>query len=223
MAATVVDALVVSLGLDSKNFQQGMAQAVQSLAALTKQSTQVNLALNQTGTVATRTASTMQAQGKVAGEFFGQIKNQALSLIGVLLGGRSILGFAEHATTSLAAMGRAARNTGDSLQSLATFRNAIAATGGNADAAAASRQKLADSLKEIETTGKSANMIGLAQTIGIHTSDTPDQTLQRIIDYAEKYKSDPRLVRQRLGEAGVDDSTINFALLGKVEAEKQLA
>jgi hypothetical protein len=70
--ATVVDALVVTLGLDAKGFKKGTEETEKSLKA--------------TASASVRFAKEMEASGKQAAQVFSAIKMEALGLIGVLSG-----------------------------------------------------------------------------------------------------------------------------------------
>lgn len=69
---TVVNSLIVTLGLDASNFTKGQKEAADALIKTRQQSA--------------RTAKEMSADGSTAAEYFTKVKTEALSLIGILVG-----------------------------------------------------------------------------------------------------------------------------------------
>ena len=69
--ATVIDALVVTLGLDSSGFKKGQKETQDGLSKTRKEAEQ--------------TAKDMEAYGKRASSFFGSIRTELLALVGVTL------------------------------------------------------------------------------------------------------------------------------------------
>jgi hypothetical protein len=218
---TIIDSLVVTLGLDAKNFSTGMAQTAAALKATKDAAGTTGTALRATSDTARRTATEMQSQGKVAGEFFSTIKNQALGLLTVLIGGKGIESMVRDTTTSLAIMGRAAQNIGISVPELAQFRNTIEANGGSAEAAAASLQKLSDEMATLKATGKNAIMPGL-QAIGGSQGDTAIQTYMKFVKYVADHPADIGHSRFVGHQLGLDEGSINEALKGTVQVTKDL-
>lgn len=207
---TVVDALVVTLGLDATAFKKGMAD--------------VNKSLKDTRDDAGRTGKEMEARGKQAGAFFGSIKNEAIGLFATLLGSAGVIQFARTATAELSALGRAALNIGVSAQDLMAFKNAVAANGGSADQAAASFQGLADAMQRWKTLGQlSGSMMGAMSTIGGRADDTAMDIYRKFAEYADRNKGNRqqnRLIGQLLG---LDEGSINLALQGLSKVDKELA
>lgn len=208
MPATVIDRLVVSLGLDTTEFDKGSAHAVQQFKT--------------TGESAHRVAKEMEEKGKVAAEFFSKIKEQALGLMAVLIGGHGLEEIVRDTVTSLAALGRAAQNIGVAVPELAAFRNIIEANGGSADEAQGSFQRLADSMAELKATGTTAILPGL-QMIGGVRGENAMQTYMRFVEFAAQHKNDIGLTRLVGHRLGLDEGSINEALKGTVQVAKDLA
>jgi hypothetical protein len=76
MSATVIDALVVSLGLNAQNFLSGSRAVANSLRSTSNQATQ--------------TAKEMEARGAQAAQFFSKIRNEALAMLAVFTAGVGI-------------------------------------------------------------------------------------------------------------------------------------
>ncbi|ALX93942.1 hypothetical protein AV650_10440 [Serratia fonticola] len=68
---TVIDALVITLGLDPSDFKRGSKEMTEEMKKQKKESEKL--------------AKDMEAAGKKAASFFGSIKNELLALAGVTL------------------------------------------------------------------------------------------------------------------------------------------
>ncbi len=139
--ATVVDSLIVTLGLDPKGFTQGRKQAVQDLI--------------DTRTQANRIAKDVESSGKRASAFFSQIRNQALLLFATLAGGKGLKQFISDVTNGDAALGRMALVAGTTTEALSRWKGVAAATGGSAEGVASSINGLNQSLVRLSLTGES--------------------------------------------------------------------
>jgi len=138
---TVVDSLIVTLGLDPSGFTQGSKQAAEALLKTRNQSATV--------------AKEMEASGKRAAAFFSQLRNQALLLFAVLAGGRGLKQFISDTTASSAALGKMAVYAGATVEQLSKWRGIATATGGSADGVASSINGLNQALVRLSLTGES--------------------------------------------------------------------
>jgi muramidase (phage lysozyme) len=199
--ATVVDALTVTLGLDASAFNAGQAQARASLKS--------------TSDAATRTAKEMEAEGARAAQFFSQIKNEALSLVAVLLGGRGFEAFARDTTRSLADLGRQALNIGEAAPAVEAFAMAIERMGGNAASARGVLQNFSQAQADFVNFGKGNFGVDMA-LIGGNLDTTPLEAIQKFMAYIERERNKPGGI-QRINAInrevfGLDESTMNALL-----------
>lgn len=210
--ATVIDALVVQLGLDSKQFQQGIA----------KLNIDLKVAVDNTN----QSAKKIEASGKQAAQFFSRLRNEALMFFGVLTGARSIKQFVENITASDANLGRLAKTLNMSVEDLSAWTSAVQRSGGSADAAAGTLSSLEDNLQELATTGHSSLLpffasMGIAMLDSNHKARPLKDILLDIAKWAEG--KDPAMVTQRLRSMGFDQGTINMLLKGKDAVQGLLA
>lgn len=160
---TLIDSLVVSLGLDPAKFNQGQKDA---LAAFKK-----------TEAEATKTAKEMEARGTQAAQFFGKVKAQALSLAAVLLGGLGLTAFTKNVTASDQAVGRLAKNLDISTKELSAWEGVAKRFGSSAediDAAFRATQQLVQSIKHGEVPADQVNWLSRA---GVDMSRFLDDTV----------------------------------------------
>lgn len=116
--ANVIDALVVTLGLDAKGYTTGQKQA--------------SKALKDTGSEASRVAKDMEAKGKQAAMFFSKLRNEALGLLAIFTAGVGIKNFVVDTVTSSASLGRLSENLGLATEKLSAYRLANQLAGGTA-------------------------------------------------------------------------------------------
>lgn len=105
---TIVDSLIVTLGLDDSKFTAGQKMAIGFLRKTESESKE--------------TAKRMEANGKQAAEFFTTVKQSALSLATVLLGGMGVKKFTEYVVTSDRAVGRLSANLELSIEQLSAWQ-----------------------------------------------------------------------------------------------------
>lgn len=117
--ATIIDALVVTLGLDSSGFKKGQKE--------------VGDGLNKTKKEAESTAKDMEAAGKRASSFFGSIRTELLALVGVTLSAQGIKTFITSMTSDLMRLGIESRALDISAKSLDGWERAASAAGSSAE------------------------------------------------------------------------------------------
>lgn len=200
MTQTVVDALVVTLGLDPSGFTKGQKEAAESLI--------------KTRDNANAVAKEMAAKGKQAAEFFSTVKNEALGLIGVLLGAQGLDSFIRSTTKSIVEMGNAARNIGMPIGELNAFGMMVERHGGNAAAAAASFQKLTDAANNFAILGGSSQYASVMGMLGLNPGAKGTDVYSALLKYASEHNNargiqETRTYGQMLG---LDEGTLNTLL-----------
>ncbi len=208
---TLVDSLVVSLGLDSSGFTAGQKRVVADLRT--------------TEEAATRSAKTMQTEGARAAEYFTQIKNEALSLIGVLIGGKGLESFIKDQTRSLSELGRAAVNIGESARDLSAFTAAIERNGGSAQSARDSMLGYANAIERFKVFGD-ATVLQFLNPIGATVQDSPLQAYMKFVKYVEEHKNTAggaqliNLIGHGLGyDQGLINATLQMGTVAKYQQE----
>ena len=197
MTGTVIDSLVVTLGLDPSDFTKGQKAAAESLIK-TRDSAGV-------------VAKDMEAKGKQAAAFFSQVKNEALGLIGVLLGAQGLESFVRQTTTSLVGMGNAARNIGMPIGELAAFGMMVERHGGSAQAATASFQKLTDAANNFAILGQGSQYASVMTMLGLNPGAKGIDVYSSLLKYASE-NNNPRGVQMTRvwGQMlGLDEGTMN--------------
>lgn len=196
---TVIDALVVTLGLNAKGFTQGAKTAQQ--------------AFRTTGAQATETAKNIEANGKQAALFFSKLRNEALTFFAVFTAGAGIKDFISSTITGSAGLGRMAQNLDMSTRELNAWQKAAERAGGTAEG-------ITSQLKESQS--ESARYaIGLTpSTIQAFAKYGGDFTafksgnaylLERSRIISEIYKTSPARAQLAAQELGISEQ--NFDLI----------
>jgi hypothetical protein len=202
IVATVIDALVVTLGLDPAQYKRGQADAKKSIKA--------------TSDEAARAAKEMEARGQQAALFFTKIRNEALALFAVFTAGMGLKNFTEHTILSTAALGRMSENLGMSAKDLAEWQLAAKNAGGTAEGITAA---LLDSQKEVakfKLTGVTEGINKFLQ-YGGKASDLKDGNtylLARARIISNLAKADPGRAQLVASQMGITPAEYNFLKQG---------
>lgn len=197
---TLIDSLVVSVGLDPTPFQKGTQEVQKSLKT--------------TADSASRYGRQMESDGARAAQYFSKIKIEALGLAGVFLGTAGIGAVVKNLSGSVAELGRSAVNIGVALPALDAFRSAIARNGGDAQAATASLQGYANAIERFKLQGD-ASVLQYLSPLGASVSDDPLEVYKKFQKYVENHKNQKdgaQLINFEGAGLGYDQGTINAAI-----------
>lgn len=194
----VIDELIVTLGLDPKQFNQAQKDALAGF--------------KRTRDEAHKTAVDMEAEGRRAGQFYGNIKKEAVGAIAVIVGANSLKQWTATTVNSLAAVGRAAKSMGLNVSELAAFRNMIERSGGDADEATASFRNLTQEMERFRVTGQSAMLPALSK-IGARREDSALTVYEKFAGWAQG--KDAKLVTYQGQQLGLDEASILKAMQGR--------
>lgn len=209
--ATVIDSLVVTLGLDPKAFKAGSAQARTDLKA--------------TSTEAEKTAKEMQASGKVAAEFFSKIRNEALALLAVFTAGVGIKNFVENTIVGAASLGRLSQNLGMSTERLSAWQRVAEDAGGTAEGMTAQLKESQKTISQFKV-GQSSESLQWFFRMGGKTSDLKDGNtylLARSKIISDIFKVDPGRAQLVASQMGISEDQFNLLKQGPTAVQAQVA
>lgn len=228
MATTIVDALVVTLGLDLSGFKKGKQEAAKITSEMTKEQIK---ALKASETAAKKAAKEQEEANKRAKESFTKLRNEVLALAAVFTGGMGIKNFIEETIGSAANLGFMSKNLQMSTTDLAAWQNAARRAGSSAEgitaALSASQQEVAkfkigqvsEGVQQFFRWGGSVNDL----------KDGNTYLLARARIVQNMYRTDPGRARLVAQQMGVSESEFNFirqgpaAILALVDAQKKNA
>jgi hypothetical protein len=116
---TIIDSLVVTLGLDPSKFKAGSAQA--------------RTALKQTKDEGEATGKALEQAGKRGADGLAQIKREALAILGIFTAGLGITSFIKNTIGDTARLGRSANDLNMNTKALAQWQLAARKAGGTAE------------------------------------------------------------------------------------------
>ena len=182
MGMTVVDALVVTLGLDAAAFKRGKAEASQATKKLTAEEA--------------RAAKEIEDRNKRAAESFKSLRREVLALVALFTAGLGIKGLADFTGDTIKgaiATGQLSRELGmvpGQLRAVEKSFDRLGASAGDADEALKSIQEQAAKLKSGEFDNRLQAYALNASRAGVSASledvNDPIKKLQRDAEIAQK-------------------------------------
>lgn len=211
--ATIIDALLVTLGLDASSYKKGQGEAKESL--------------RKTKDEATKTAKEIELRGKQAAAFFTKLRNEAVALWAVFSAGRGLKDFARDITSTDAATGRLAKNLNISVSALTEWRGAVERAGGTSDGLDGTLEKLTTEFETYRQGGPISDMIVELGRLGVTLGDGQGhlRALPDILKDAGEALSHFGVVERnvRARRLGLDQGTTNLIGGGRVATEQELA
>lgn len=182
--ATIIDALVVTLGLDAAGFKKGQAEVEGGLDDTRKQAEQ--------------TAKDMEAAGKRAASFFGSIRTELLALVGVTLSVQGFKNFITGMTDNLQQLAINSQSLDMSAKSLDGWQRAAEAAGSSAEKITGTLSGFQNVLTQIRTGGGQDNPLfaALSSFAGAtganfdYQNDNSEEVMRKIADNWGKLSKD---------------------------------
>lgn len=207
MAATVIDALLVTLGLDTSQFRKGQQEVSDDLKKQRED--------------AKNTAKEMADQGKKAASFFSSIKTELLALTGVTVTAGGLMSFVKSTTSGLMDLSIQSKALGLSARELDGWSKSAEAAGSSAEKISASLQGFQGAIQGARVGDYSSSIFGGLAQLNALTGQNFDvwgqdaSSLAKTSLDALRKISDPNLRRQVGLSLGFDDATLQRNQEGK--------
>ncbi|EPY7161975.1 lytic transglycosylase domain-containing protein [Klebsiella variicola] len=207
MAATVIDALLVTLGLDTSQFRKGQQEVSDDLKKQRED--------------AKNTAKEMAEQGKKAASFFSSIKTELLVLTGVTVTAGGLMSFVKSTTSGLMDLSIQSKALGLSARELDGWSKSAEAAGSSAEKISASLQGFQGAIQGARVGDYSSSIFGGLAQLNALTGQNFDvwgqdaSSLAKTSLDALRKISDPNLRRQVGLSLGFDDATLQRNQEGK--------
>lgn len=208
---TLIDSLVVELGLDPSKFDEGRRRAID--------------AFRRTGEESGRVASTIEKDFAGVEQTFVAIQGRLLGLAAIFLGGMGITDFAAHIVNLTSKLGYLSKQLGQNAQDLYAWGATGSLVGAGADSIIGSIRGLSQSLSSGALHGVSGAQkyfmaMGMAPRLDPKTGAwNPDQLVD-IARWGQGQK--PQIASQLWREMGFSDDLINLLLQGPEAIRKKL-
>ncbi|HEX7687346.1 MAG TPA: lytic transglycosylase domain-containing protein [Burkholderiaceae bacterium] len=210
---TIIDSLLVTLGLDPRGYKKGAKEAEDAHNSLGRGSSKVNKEL--------------QAQLKKSQDAVATLRNEVLRMAAVFVGMSAIKSFIESSTKFDAATGRMAKTLDMSTEGLSTWQQVAEQMGVSGQAVAGDMDKLTQSLERFSATGEGGDNFRFFRALNVQISKLGSQEARDardvLLDVADAFKGmDPKRAKMMGLGMGFSPETISMLLKGRKELEGAL-
>lgn len=203
----VVDAFVVKLGLDPRDYQREIKNYRDDRKRLSQEDQRYN-------------RDQQDSQRRLT-QGFRQMRTEAVGFLTVLAGASTVQQFASNLMQGDAATGRFAANMGLATERVGAWEEAVKRAGGTAQEGRALIGSMASAFQSLQLTGSTGHDADL-KGLGVTAQDlaSPEQALLRIAEASQRM---PRAeFTARLQRLGVSDAGITLLSKSRAELEKTL-
>lgn len=212
--ATVIDSLIVKLGLDNKDFKKGSKDAASDFERTKK--------------TAQQTAKDVEMSGQKSANFFKELRKSALQFFAVFTLGQGIKNFTQNVISNGAQLDRMSKRVDESASNLSRWQGAVRQSGGTAEGFLATVQGISQQFTQLKETGDAPIRTLLTQ-LGVSAADASGRAkpiLQLLRDIGDALESKQWASGDKFNKlmaAGIDEGTINLLMRGRAEREKLIA
>lgn len=206
--ATIIDSLLVKLGLDSSEFAAGKNK--------------VDKGLKDTGNEAEKAGAKLKKTGKDGAEGFNEVAKSATKFLAIIGGTVAIKRFVSDMIESNAALDRFSQNLNRSVSDISAWSNAAELAGGSAEGLQGTMDMLSKSQTELQLTGQSS-LIPYFSALGVSLADAQGKARPAndlLLELADRFSRMDRTTANNMGRMmGIDQGTMNLLLKGRGEVE----
>lgn len=211
---TVIDALVVVLGLDSKDLETKSPAAVKKLNDLDKAADKTEKNVGKISKTSKETARSVQGLSRTVTSF--------LAIIG---GTVAIKSFIQDFIDTNAQLDRLSKNLGISVSTISAWSNASEKLGGSAQGLQGTFDMLSKAQTQLMITGESS-LVPYLSALGVSLAGVNGQArpvTDILLDLSERFSHMDRTTANNLGRMlGLDQGTMNLLLQGRKELELEI-
>lgn len=153
--ATVIESLIVTLGLDATNFRRGTADATRARNTLgdtnRRQDAETSAREKKLAAEQARRGKEAEARAKAMADGFRKVRNEALSLFALFTAGVGIKNFIANTVESAVQLGYLSQNLKMSVEQLQAYGRAAERMGGSSEAMFSQIKESADSLAQLRS------------------------------------------------------------------------
>jgi hypothetical protein len=228
--ATIIDSLLVSLGLETSEFKKGIDESEKDHGKLVKKVEEGGKKLSdadkKAGKEKNRQHKEEQRAQKQSLENMNKMRNQVLGMIGLFTAGKGILNFVKDTVASTAALDRMSEVTGVSINELGGWNQALERTGGTAEEMQNTIRALSQETAKYKQ-GLESTVIEYAFWQGSMQHGELDKTRNYLLGIADVLqrlnKLDPQKAMLAASKMGISENVFNLLKLGRIEVERQVA
>lgn len=225
MSTTVIDALIITLGLDAKGFKQGQADANRSLDDTRRRTKQLTDDEKKRNTQQNQQHQNQKKQARETADNYKSMAREAAQFFGLIAGASAVKNWIVDLTQSNASLSRLSDNLQTSTETLSGWSGAVEQAGGSSKDAENTMRMLSMSMTEMMVNGQTA-ILPFMQQMGVSmvTAGNKAKPLEQILlDLAAAMEGKDRNTAFNLGKMmGIDEGTLNLLLKGRKAVEEML-
>jgi len=214
MSATIIDALIVELGLDTSKFSTSQKTAVRQLGDLEKAGDKTEKSTKKVGKASKEAAQGIDNLSRTVGSF--------LAIIG---GTVALKNWISDFIEGNAQLDRLSKNLGLSVPTISAWSNATEKLGGSAQALQGTLDMLSKSQTQLMLTGESS-LLPYMSALGISLADVNGKARpvdDILLELSDRFSRLDRTTANNLGRMmGLDQGTMNLLLQGRKELELEI-
>lgn len=200
---TVIDSLVLELGLDPAKFTEGQKKAMDSLRKMQEE--------------VEKGGKNVESHGKKIEDYFSSIKRGAVSTLAAFFGARGAVEFVQNITTMDAAVGRLSKTTNMSAAEVSAWQGVAKRTGADVGSMAGTVQSLTDQLQNLALGIGNPAFLGPLRALGVDTKNANGQfktASELLLDINKAVQGmDPARARAMMLALGIPSDVINTLLV----------
>lgn len=203
---SIVDRFVIELGLDTREYRKGSKEAEDALQSFGDRNRK-------------RTAE-VEVGAKAMARGFSQARNELLSLVAVAFGAKSVKDFFSNMVAGQSALGRVARNLGETAREIDAWGAAVESVGGTASGFQSSMQAMQAGFEAFKL-GENSPVVQAFHALGVNIADAEGKVRpmrEMLLDLSGALT---RLAPQDQIRAaqmlGIDEGTLNLLRQGRTD------
>lgn len=239
---TIIDSLIVKLGLNSDDFVTGKTQIGKGLRELETEAKQTQKALDDAikngansdtivkltkkSNEAATSLSNVQKAAKGQNKETSNVAKSTAQFLAVIGGTMAIKRFIENTIESSSALGRLSENLQTNVSTISAWSNATELAGGSASGLQGTMDMLSRSQTELMLTGQSS-LIPYFAALGVSMADASGKARPLddiLLDLADRFSTMDRTTANNMGRMmGIDQGTLQLLLKGRTEVEAMIS
>lgn len=209
---TIIDSLLVTLGLDSREFAANKAK--------------VDKGLKETGSEADKAGAKLKKSGKEGADGFEEVAKSAAKFLALIGGTMAIKRFIADQIEANAALDRLSQNLNQNVDTISAWSNAAEIAGGSAEDLQGTMDMLSKSQTDLMLTGQSG-LIPYFSALGMSLADAQGKALpvnEVLLNLADRFGRMDRTTANNMGRMmGIDQGTMQLLLKGRSEVELMIS
>ena len=214
MSATIIDALIVELGLDTSKFSTSQKTAVRQLGDLEK-----------AGDKTEKSTKKISKASKEAAQGIDNLSRTVASFLAIIGGTVALKNWISDFIEGNAQLDRLSKNLGLSVPTISAWSNATEKLGGSAQALQGTLDMLSMSQTQLMLTGESS-LLPYMSALGVSLADVNGKARpvdDILLDLSDRFSRLDRTTANNLGRMmGLDQGTMNLLLQGRKELELEI-